>query len=73
MDNNFTDTPVYSLDDTLEFLKGRCYINLDKCWTCLPEIMKTVRRHKIEEQILLKSDPKEKYPNFWSTGKSGTP
>lgn len=61
MDLTPTDIPVYTLDDALEFLKGRCYINLDKCWRCLPEIMEVVRRHKIEEQILLKSEPKESY------------
>ncbi|NLK39226.1 MAG: glycerophosphodiester phosphodiesterase family protein [Clostridiales bacterium] len=61
IDLTATETPIYSLDDALEFLKGRCYINLDKCWTCLPEIVKTIRRHKIEEQILLKSSPKMEY------------
>lgn len=56
-----TEIPVYTLDEALEFLRGRCYINLDKSWTCLAELMATIRRHKIEEQIILKSAPKEKY------------
>ncbi len=56
-----TQYPFYTLDDTLEFLKDRCYINLDKCWMNLPEIVQTVRRHKMEEQCLLKSDPEERY------------
>ncbi len=56
-----TQYGFYTLDEALEYMKGRCYINLDKCWECLPDIMKVVRRHKIEEQILLKSDPEERY------------
>lgn len=51
-----TQYPFVTLDDALECMRDKCYINLDKCWDCLPEIMKTVRRHKIEEQIILKSN-----------------
>lgn len=52
---------VPTMDEMLELLKDRCYINLDKCWTCLPELVPYVRRHGMEDQILLKSVPKPAY------------
>ncbi len=61
MDLTPTAVAISTLEQALDFLKGRCYINLDKSWTCLPEIMQVVRRMKVEEQILLKSAPKEEY------------
>ena len=53
-----TQYSFVTLDDALECMRDQCYINLDKCWDCLPEIMQTVRRHGMEEQILLKSNVK---------------
>lgn len=55
-----TQYSMYSLDEALDFLKGKCYINLDKSFSYLPEVMETVRRHGVEEQILLKCTPSEK-------------
>ena len=45
-----TQYSMYSLDEALDFLKGKCYINLDKSFSYLPEVMETVRRHGVEEQ-----------------------
>ena len=50
-----------TLDETLEHLKNRCYINLDQCWSCFEDVIRAVRAHGMEEQILLKSKAEAKY------------
>jgi glycerophosphoryl diester phosphodiesterase len=47
------------LDDIFEHLKGKCYINVDKFGDNPVEIMKKVKKHGIQDQIILKSSPKE--------------
>ena len=47
------------LDDIFEHLKGKCYINVDKFGDNPVEIMKKVKKHGIQDQIILKSAPKE--------------
>lgn len=51
---------VSLLDDVLELLKGRCYVNIDKFWTAMPEITGAVRRHGMEQEVIVKTsaDPK---------------
>ena len=56
-----TTHPVYSLDDCLEHLKGRCLINLDRCWDIWEDVVKSVERHAMVEQIILKSPPQTRY------------
>ncbi len=61
---NFDDTPtqfgVLPFDDFLETFKGRCYINIDKFWDNPVEIQKAVKRHAMEDQIVVKATPSEK-------------
>lgn len=50
---------VNSLDDILEHFKGRCLINIDRTWFFWKEILLYLKRHGMEEQIILKSHPKK--------------
>ena len=58
-DRAVTEHTVLELDAFLEHYKNRCIINLDHGWKCFPEMVAAVRRHEMEDQILLKgpSDP----------------
>ena len=58
--NQTSDLPVPALDDVFEALKGRCYINTDKAYSCFPELVKVIRRHGMEEQIILKGNASNK-------------
>lgn len=50
---------VNSLDDVLEHFKGRnCFINIDRSWFYWKEIITVLKRHGMEEQIILKSHAK---------------
>lgn len=60
-DNEVTQFGVNTLEEVLEFLRGKCYINLDHCWNFFPEVVSLVRRQGMEEQIILKSAPKKAY------------
>ncbi|MDP4152373.1 MAG: glycerophosphodiester phosphodiesterase family protein [Bacillota bacterium] len=55
-----------TFDEILEHLKGRCLINLDRCWYCWPAVFKTLKKHGMNEQIILKSPPKPDYLNILS-------
>ncbi|MGM9624354.1 MAG: glycerophosphodiester phosphodiesterase family protein, partial [Eubacteriales bacterium] len=61
---NQDDTPttdrISRLDDVLELIKGRAYVNIDKFWTAMPEITAAVRRHGMEQDVIIKTaaDPK---------------
>lgn len=61
---NMEDVPtqfgILSFDDFLENFKGRCFINVDKFWDHPEEIYRAIKRHGMEEQILVKSGPNEK-------------
>ncbi len=61
VDNDATQFGVNTLDEVLEFLKDKCYINLDHCWNFFPDAVACVRRHGMEEQIILKSAPKKPF------------
>jgi len=57
-DHAITQFGISPLEEVLEYLKGRCYINLDRAWDYFPETVALVREHKMEEQIIIKSAPK---------------
>jgi len=57
-DHAVTQFSISPLEEVLEYLKGRCYINLDRAWDYFPETVALVREHKMEEQIIIKSAPK---------------
>ena len=56
--NQISGMPIPSLDELFETFKGRCYINTDKAYTCFPELITAIRRHKMMDQIILKGDGK---------------
>ena len=60
-DNDETPYGVITLDSFLETFKNRVLINLDHAWDFLPETVKAIRRHGMEEQILLKTPAKQKF------------
>ena len=60
-DDDVTQFGIERLDDVLDYLKGKCYINLDHCWNFFPDAVKCVRRHGVEEQVILKSAPKAEF------------
>lgn len=59
IDNVKTPYCVNTLDEVLEHLKGRCFINIDRAWDKFPQTVAVIRKHKIENQIILKSPPKK--------------
>lgn len=48
---------VNRLDDILEHFKGRCLINIDRSWFYWKDIIGELKRHQMEDQIILKSHP----------------
>ncbi len=60
-DGAVTQYPVPLFDDVLEALKGRCVINVDKFFMFPEDIVKVIRRHDMVDQVLVKSDPEERF------------
>ena len=61
VDNDVTPYGVLTLDAFLETFKNRCLINLDHGWDFLPQMTQAIRRHGMEEQILVKAPSKLKF------------
>lgn len=59
-DNTLTQFRIAGFEDFLEQFKGRCFINIDKFWGNPELIYKTIRRHGMTEQMLVKSKPSKK-------------
>lgn len=51
---------VNRLDDVLEHFKGRCLINIDRSWFYWSDVIKTLKRHGMDDQIILKSHAGER-------------
>ncbi len=51
-----TQFPISTFDEFLERFKGRCFINIDKFWSNPKKIYEAIRRHGMEDQILVKSN-----------------
>ncbi len=60
-DNVITHYHVSSLEEALMFLKGKCYINVDKFWTYPEEITAMIRKCGVEKQVIVKTKPEEKH------------
>lgn len=60
-DNDVTPYGVLSLDAFLETFKNRCLINLDHGWDFLAQMTDAVRRHGMEEQVLIKAPAKLRF------------
>lgn len=58
-DRTATHRRVETLDDTLEHLKNRCFINVDKFWSGIGPIADCIRRHNMQEQVVVKTQASE--------------
>lgn len=56
-----TSHRVSTLDEVLDLLKGRCYVNIDKFWTAVPQITAAVRRHRMEQEVIVKTSAEPKW------------
>ena len=54
-DHSPTQYHVPRLREVLELLRGKCYINLDKFWSCPAEIAREVRELNMQDQVLVKT------------------
>ena len=54
-DRTPTQYGVSTLDEVLEHLKNRCFINIDKLETDVAGIARTVRRHHMLDQVIAKT------------------
>lgn len=54
-DGTPTDQKICTFDEILDYLKGRCYINVDKYFDNPAAITKALKRHNMMDQILVKS------------------
>ena len=61
VDRDPTDYGILTLDAFFETFKNRCFINLDHGWEDMVKSIETIRRHGMEEQVLLKAPDKPKY------------
>ena len=61
VDGTPTTLGVNTLDEVLEHLKGRCFINIDKFGDNPAAIIEVVKRHDMKDQIILKCSPKKAY------------
>ena len=60
-DNVPTQFGIQTFDETLELLKGKCIVNIDKFWTDIPRISDCIRRHGMADQVLIKTPAKPEY------------
>ena len=56
-----TQYGLTTLDEFLETYKNRCLINLDHGWKAMPPMLKAIRRHHMEDQILVKTPANPEY------------
>lgn len=56
-----TNIGVSLLDDVLEQLKGRCIVNVDKFFDHPAEIAAAIRKHGMQDQVLVKTDAGEEW------------
>lgn len=52
-----TQLGLNTFDEVLEQFKGRCILNLDRCFPWLDHVISIVERHDMKDQILLKNAP----------------
>ena len=55
-DHTPTAQRILTLDEALELLRGHCLLNLDKFWSAPEKIAACVRRHNMQEDVLIKAD-----------------
>ncbi len=62
-----TECRVSTLDEVLDYLKGRCIINIDKFWKHPRAIFEKMKSHDMCDQIIVKSYLNEDMINFLSS------
>lgn len=60
-DETETQFGVEKLEDVLDFLRGKCYINVDKFWIDIEGISAVIRKCGVEKQVVVKTSIKDKY------------
>lgn len=56
-----TKLHVNTFDEVLDFLKGKCLINLDRCQDYLEAPLKKIEEHGMVNQVTVKTDPEDYY------------
>lgn len=64
---------VNTLDEFLEYFKGRCLINLDRCWNYMDEVLDAVKSHGMVDQIILKNPKPFEKSLQWMESRSFEP
>ena len=54
-----TEWGLCTLDEIFERYKNRCFINVDKFWDHPKEISDLIRKHNMEDQIVVKTTPRD--------------
>ncbi len=54
-DRDATQFGLNTFDEVFETFKNRCYINVDKFWSHPKEINDAIKRHGMQEQVVVKS------------------
>ncbi len=60
-DNCKTFLGINTLEEIFDFLKGKCYINVDKFWTDVTGITNAIRRCGVEKQCIVKTPDNKAY------------
>lgn len=56
-----TQHPILRLEEALKFLRGKCFINIDKFWENPKDIASLIHQYQMEDQILIKTDFQPEY------------
>ncbi|MBR5113624.1 MAG: glycerophosphodiester phosphodiesterase family protein, partial [Clostridia bacterium] len=56
-----TDFGINTLEEVFDYLRGKCYINVDKYWTDIPGITECIRKCGVEKQVVVKTAIKDRY------------
>ncbi len=59
-DGTKTQFGVNTLAEAFAFLRGKCYINVDKFWTDVPGISRAIRESGVEKQVVVKTGTSER-------------
>ena len=55
-----TQFAISTLAEAFDFLRGKCYINVDKFWTDVPGITRVIRECGVEKQVVVKAGTSER-------------
>ncbi len=62
-----TEYSLNTLDEVFEAFRGKCYINVDKFWENPEQIVNTIRRYDMAEQIIVKTEPSKEMFDLMET------